>query len=236
MYLVPSGAQVRNRKLAGYYSRRHRTLGVMVMRNGGGNGGGAVLARPAVIDEPVYRTLPAVTTVPTSQIVPAGIRCQLAAPPAGCRYVADATNPCGVKLFCPPQVTAEPTPPALTPRPSATAGTPVPAGFSTNQIFVASNGEQWIYSATQGKWISVGIPYSTGAPGATVSTLPAQATVPAAAPTPALVTTAPAESSYQQVLDWLKEETLISGVPNWLIAVGAGVLLFRAGRSNGGRR
>jgi hypothetical protein len=47
-----------------------------------------------------------------------------------------------------------------------TAGTPVPPGFSQNEIFVASDGSQWIFSSSQGKWISVGTPYNPNAPGA----------------------------------------------------------------------
>ncbi len=227
MYLLPTGVPIRNRKLGGYMSRR-RSLGLTIMRNG--NGGGTYST--------LYRTLPAITTVPTSQLVLAKppIQCLRAAPPGGCTWLArpTATDPCGAILSCPPPVMVEPTAQPST----STAGTPVPAGFSINQIFVAANGSQWIYSSTQGKWINVGIPYSTGAPAPTpVTTLPAQATVPAAAaPTPALVSTAPAESSYQQILDWLKEETLISGVPNWVIALAAGALLLRLGRSEGSRR
>jgi hypothetical protein len=68
-----------------------------------------------------------------------------------------------------------PIPPQFNPPPTtggsaSTAGTPVPAGFSQNQIFVASNGLQWIYSAPQGKWISVGTPYNVNAPGTPAST------------------------------------------------------------------
>jgi hypothetical protein len=47
-----------------------------------------------------------------------------------------------------------------------TAGTPVPPGFSQNEIFVNSDGSQWIFSASQSKWISMGTPYNTSGPGA----------------------------------------------------------------------
>lgn len=48
----------------------------------------------------------------------------------------------------------------------------------------------------------------------------AQAAAAAAAP---VADSMPAESSYQSVLDWLSEQTLISGMPNWGIVAGVGL-------------
>lgn len=62
-------------------------------------------------------------------------------------------------------ITASAPPPVTTP--AQTAGTPVPPNFSQNQIFVSSTGAQYIYSTSQGKWISVGTPYNPNAPSAT---------------------------------------------------------------------
>lgn len=58
----------------------------------------------------------------------------------------------------------------------------------------------------------------------------------AAAATPAAAAAPATESDYQTVLDWLSEETLISGFPNWgVVAAGAaGFLLLQS--KLGGRR
>lgn len=59
----------------------------------------------------------------------------------------------------------------------------------------------------------------------------AQAAAAAAAPT---ADSMPAESSYQSVLDWLSEQTLISGVPNWGIVAGVGLaVVFMQSRARG---
>jgi hypothetical protein len=64
--------------------------------------------------------------------------------------------------------------------------------------------------------------YAGSAAASSLLTSSAADTGAAAAP----VTAAPAtESDYQTVLDWLSEETLISGVPNWGVAAG-GVAAF----------
>jgi hypothetical protein len=108
----------------------------------------------------------------------------------------------------------------------AVTGTPVPAGFPTNQLFIHIDGSEWIYSAAQSKWISAGTPINVNAAASTAatpaSTTPATTTV-ITAPAPAA---APADSSgYQSILDWFPQSTLISGVPNWAIAIGAGLLI-----------
>jgi hypothetical protein len=130
-------------------------------------------------------------------------------------------------------------PPSLAPVVAAPmATTPVPPGFSQNQIYVATDGSQWIYSAAQGRWINIGIPYSVNAPSAT-SPVPA---IPAVTPTPApaapiAVTVAPAASPsvYQPVLDFLTGSTLISGVPNWGVGLGAVLLVKLVGGTGKGR-
>jgi hypothetical protein len=72
---------------------------------------------------------------------------------------------------------AQPAPIYLPPAPAPqTAGTPVPPAFSRNQIFVNSDGSQWVFSASQNKWIGAGTPYNVNAPGAPASTPASAAT------------------------------------------------------------
>jgi hypothetical protein len=110
-------------------------------------------------------------------------------------------------------------------------GTPVPGNFPTNQLFINTDGSQWIYSATQAKWISAGTPVNVNAGSSAAATTTPAAQTPApvsAAVDPSQVSAAaaaPATSDYQSVLDWLGQSTLISGIPNWGIALGAGLLV-----------
>jgi len=160
---------------------------------------------------------------------------------------------------CGPRPIVPRTPSWRTPAPAgASAGTPVPAGFPANQLFINTDGSQWIYSSSQSKWINAGTPTNVSAaqsPAATPTTpatatgatqidgqgntwtyngstwqlttaassssLPA-GTVSSVAPTAA----APADASgYSTILDWFTQSTLISGVPNWAMALGAGLLV-----------
>ena len=93
------------------------------------------------------------------------------------------------------------------------AGTPVPVNTPTNSTYTDSNGNVWVYS--NGNWIN------TNAPGAA---LPANAI-----PQPVAVNVA-SSSGYQSVLDWLSQQTLITGVPNWVIAAGGGLLALKLSR------
>jgi hypothetical protein len=176
------------------------------------------------------------------------------------------------------------------------AGTPVPVGFPTNQIFVNSDGSQWVYSTTQGIWVSEGIPFNLSAaspPPATSTSMPMEPTAgmtytdasgnvwtyngtswtitgssTAATGAPAnptvgstytdasgniwtyngvswQMTTAAASAAaaaasagpYNSVLDFLTQESLISGVPNWIVGGGA-VLIYMlvSAKLSGGRR
>jgi hypothetical protein len=38
---------------------------------------------------------------------------------------------------------------------------------------------------------------------------------------------APAASEYQTIFDWLTQQTLISSVPNWIVAGGVALLAFK---------
>jgi len=96
---------------------------------------------------------------------------------------------------------------------ATSAITPATVGSST---VVASDGSVWQYNASTGTWAQ------TEAAGS--------ATPAANAPTPAQLSAAAGTTSdYQAVLNWLTESTLISGVPNWVMALGIGIgakLLF----------
>jgi hypothetical protein len=176
------------------------------------------------------------------------------------------------------------------------AGTPVPVGFPTNQIFMAPDGSQWVYSTAQGIWLNEGTPFNLSAasnPPSTSTSLPMEPTAgmtytdssgniwtfngtswsitgsaataaAAAAPanpaigatytdasgniwtyngsswqmtTAAASTAAAASGPYNSVLDFLTQENLISGVPNWMVGAGA-VLAYMliSAKLSGGRR
>lgn len=118
-----------------------------------------------------------------------------------------------------------------------TPGSPVPAGFPTNQLFMAPDGSQWAYSVARGQWINVGTPYDLSV----ASNPPAASTSPPPPVTsaPVSVTVAPpaaGPSPYQSILDFATQSSLISGVPNWLVALGAGLAWKWASSSMGSKR
>jgi hypothetical protein len=119
------------------------------------------------------------------------------------------------------------------------AGTPVPVGFPTNQFFVSNDGSVWEYSQAQGGWINTGTPYNVSAPSSSAA-LPAagsSAASPASAAAPVVNITTPAqESTYQTILDWLGQSTLISSVPNWVLVLGAGLVALKISRGSESRR
>lgn len=134
--------------------------------------------------------------------------------------------------------------------PAAPTGSPVPAGFPTNQLFMAPDGSQWAYSTAQGQWINVGTPFDlsvASVPPATSITMPASTptigssytdpsgnvwtyngvqwviTTQAASPTIAAAAAAAGTSPYQTIINFLTQESLITGIPNWLVGVGVGL-------------
>lgn len=136
--------------------------------------------------------------------------------------------------------------PVTAPSVSANAGTPVPSGYPTNQIFVNTDGSFWQYSSAQAHWVNVGTPYNTGASATPPAPPPSSSGASTAAPTgttapaPVSISVAPAASSYQEIFDWLQEDTLLSsigfaGIPNWLVAGGGALLLYKVS-SGGGKR
>jgi len=141
--------------------------------------------------------------------------------PIGCRWV--------------PNPIPTPSPPPVPAAAAPTAGTPVPPGYPTNQFFVAPDGSVWEYSQTAGNWFNTGTPYSTGATPSNPSTPTAGINTASAAPSPVnlTVTPAPISSGYQAILDWLTQTTLVSPVPNWIVAAGVGFVgwkMFGSGK------
>ena len=120
-------------------------------------------------------------------------------------------------------IVPSPAPAAAASSPS-TAGTPVPPNYPVIRSYVASDGSVWQFNAAQNQWVNVSAPS------------PAAAAAPAAPPAPVsiAVTSAPAASPYQSILDWLTQSTLISPVPNWIVGGGLALLVFGM-RSRGGR-
>jgi hypothetical protein len=143
-----------------------------------------------------------------------------------------------------PPAQQQPAPP-VAPAVNTNAGTPVPAGYPTSQMFVNTDGSFWQYSSAQSRWINVGTPYNTGASATPSAPPPSASGASTAAPTgttappPVNVSVAPAGSSYQEILDWLQLDTLSSsigfaGIPNWIVAGGGALLLYKV--SSGGKR
>jgi hypothetical protein len=126
-------------------------------------------------------------------------------------------------------ITALPTTPVTTPTTSTSVATsPVPSGYPTNQTYTDGSGNIWQYNATTGAWGIVGSVYAGGAltdvtPAATGSTVSVSTG-----------SSVPTESDYQSILDWLSQSSLIPSVPNWVVALGAGLLLFKV--SSGGKK
>lgn len=98
----------------------------------------------------------------------------------------------------------------------------------------------WQYSPARNQWVNVGTPFNTGA----------GATPPAPAPSPTGASTAPpagatagapvsvsvpaSNDPYQSVLNWLtNEDSLVGalgihGIPNWIVVLGSGLLIYRS--------
>ena len=114
-----------------------------------------------------------------------------------------------------------PQPPPVTAPSSSVASSPVPSNFPKSGAYTDGNGNIWTWDGKQ--WAISG---SVATGGAITSASPSS---------PVNVTVSPAnDSGYQTILDWLTQQTLISGVPNWVIG-GAAVLLGYKVLGKGGR-
>jgi hypothetical protein len=124
---------------------------------------------------------------------------------------------------------------------------PVPAGYPTNMLYTYTDGSVWQYNAASGGWIEIQGPSSTtsalstsGVPVGTSTAAPytdAQGNVWTYNPTTGqwAISSVASTSGYQSILDWLSTSTLISGVPNWIIAAGAGFAAIKLMNPSRGR-
>jgi hypothetical protein len=105
--------------------------------------------------------------------------------------ISDRTSNVRVRYLGPPVANCPPNALCLPPGgPAPNAGTPVPAGYSTNAPFINSDGSQWIYSASQGRWINTGTPYNLSAPSVSSQSTPTpQVTVPPLPPQSGILVT-----------------------------------------------
>jgi hypothetical protein len=130
--------------------------------------------------------------------------------PPGCtsRIIVDS-NGCALRVPVCPQGPANP--------PTFQPGT-TPAAAGTQ--YTDANGNIWTYNGTN--WTITGNANAGGQ-----LTQPAPVAAASAAPSSA-------PSTYQPILDWFTQSSLISAVPNWMVALGAGLLLKKMS-SNGGK-
>jgi hypothetical protein len=103
---------------------------------------------------------------------------------------------------------------------------PVPAGYPTNSLYTYTDGSVWQYNAAIGGWTEIQGPSST------TTSLLTDSGAPVGTPT---TTVMPADTGYQSLLDWLSGSTLISGVPNWIMAAGIGLAAIKLMHSGKGR-
>jgi len=237
-YLLPAGTQARTVNKWGL--GRYRTMGAMAAR-AMSNGGGTSQMIRLLPRTPVLPGPPAVWTGGDPIVVPTpgggggsvGIRPIQQCYPGDVAMANATWDPVGCRWV--PNTPILPPPVPLPPVPAPNAGTPVPAGYPTNQFFVAPDGSVWEYSQSAGSWFNTGTPYSTGATPSNPSTPTAGINTASGAPSPVnvTVTPAPVSSGYQAILDWLTQSTLVSPVPNWIVAAGVGFVgwkMFGSGK------
>lgn len=217
MYLFPPGTAARNnRKLQGL--RGSRGMGLM-LRNGfvstlapagqastvtQWRGWNPVPVRPYV-PPPVLPPAPAIPGSPVPQNYPTN---QIFVNSDGVQWQFNTSS--GQWIPISGAFTATTT--------STYAGTPVPAGYPTNQIYTDTAGNQWQYNSAMGTWTITG---------SLAMTLATSTSGLSPSGSPVSIVTSPAPSSVQPILDWLSQNTLISAVPNWVPAVGVGLLAFK---------
>ena len=107
--------------------------------------------------------------------------------------------------------------------------TPVPAGYPTNQPYYDASGNIWTYNANTGQWSVTGTTATGGA------------LIPTVAPAPSAASAAPVVTDgYQAILTWLNGTDLgstvgVAGIPNWTVALGAALLLYKVAGEKGKR-
>jgi len=136
-----------------------------------------------------------------------------------------------------PGVKSVPIPPVVptgTATPTTVAANPVPSSWPTTSTYIDGAGNVWAYSGSA--WVNYGTSANAANQAALVANAEAQAMAASGAstvsPAPVTVTTNTG-STYQEILDWLSATDLLAGlgisnIPNWIPALGAGLLLARA--------
>jgi hypothetical protein len=108
---------------------------------------------------------------------------------------------------------------------TATGVNVVPANWPTNEPYTDASGNEWVYTGNGWQISSYGTganPYTSAAAETAAMQQQAYGGYGAASGAPAAA--APASGGgYESILNWLSEETLISGMPNWLLVAAAGV-------------
>jgi hypothetical protein len=141
------------------------------------------------------------------------------------------------------------TTPSITASGTVVPPSPVPAGYPTNMLYTYTDGSVWQYSASIGGWTEIQAPStttsmltSTGVPTGTPTTAPYTDSAgnvwtynPTTGQWAISVPASAASSGYQSILDWLSTSTLITGVPNWIIAAGAGFAAIKLMNPSGRR-
>lgn len=123
-------------------------------------------------------------------------------------------------------------PPGSSQNPSSgyisTLASPVPAGYPTTQPYFSTDGSVWNYNSTIARWVETQLPGSAAA--ALLNQQASGTPVTSAAP----VTVQTGASSYQSVIDWFSQDTIISGIKNvWIL--GAGFLAYTFLKNKGRR-
>jgi hypothetical protein len=112
---------------------------------------------------------------------------------------------------------------------------------------VDPSGGFWQFSTAKNQWVSVGTPYNTGAaaippavPTGSTPSAPTSLSTPTTAPAPVNVSVTGPTSTYQEILDWLQQDTLgssigFSTIPNWIVVAAAGALAWKFSQPAGRR-
>lgn len=118
---------------------------------------------------------------------------------------------------------------------TAQSGTPVPVGWPTSSSYTDSNGNIWTYTTTSG-WQVTGTSASQSAllaeEEAAATAAAATGTTTTAAGTTVSVSSTAADS-WATLTSWLQGSTIITGVPNFFLVAGVGVvglLIFTRGK------
>lgn len=115
---------------------------------------------------------------------------------------------------------------------TAQAGTPVPVGWPTSESYTDSNGNIWTYTTTAG-WQVTGTSASASESALLAEESAAAAATGTSTTSGGTTVTVTGDTTWSTITSWLQSSTIISGVPNFFLAAGAGVvglLIFTRGK------